>query len=74
MKTEKIEIATEYIRLDQLLKFTGIADTGGQAKEIVASGVCVIDGEPCLLRGKKLRPGDAVSIEDVRIEVVGPCR
>ena len=66
--------ATAYIRLDQLLKFTGIADTGGQAKEIVASGVCVINGEPCLLRGKKLRPGDAVLIEDIRIEVVGPCR
>ena len=56
------------------MRFTGIADTGGQAKEIVASGVCVINGEPCLLRGKKLRPGDAVLIEDIRIEVVGPCR
>lgn len=63
MKTESVTIRTEFIKLDQLLKFTGTAQTGGHAKELVAEGVVTVNGEPCLMRGKKIRPGDRVSVD-----------
>lgn len=63
MKTESVTIRTEFIKLDQLLKFTGAAQTGGHAKELVAEGVVMVNGEPCLMRGKKIRPGDRVSVD-----------
>ena len=58
MTKETIKIKTEFIKLDQLLKFSGIAETGGHAKEIVAEGVVSVNGEICTMRGKKLRSGD----------------
>lgn len=66
MIEKKIPIATEFIKLDQFLKFTGIAETGGHAKEIVAEGVVSVNGEICLQRGKKLRSGDVVELDDYR--------
>lgn len=64
MKTETVSIQTEFIKLDQLLKFAGIAMTGGEAKEIIAEGAVSVNGEPCLMRGKKIRPGDTVVLEE----------
>ena len=69
MKIEEIKIRTEFIKLDQFLKFCGIAETGGHAKEIVAEGVVFVNGELCLQRGKKLHPGDTVEIDDYKIFV-----
>lgn len=66
MIEKKIPIATEFIKLDQFLKFAGIAETGGHAKEIVAEGVVSVNGEICLQRGKKLRSGDVVELDDYR--------
>lgn len=60
---ETIKIRTEFIKLDQLLKFAGVAETGGRAKELATSGRALVNGEPCAVRGKKLRPGDAVEWE-----------
>ncbi|MCR4693585.1 MAG: RNA-binding S4 domain-containing protein [Firmicutes bacterium] len=62
MKKE-IEITTEYIKLDQLLKFSGISGTGSSAKEMILSGIVSVNGKVCLLRGKKIRKGDAISID-----------
>ncbi len=59
MKTIKIE--TEFIRLDSLLKLTGMVDTGGQAKILIQNGEVAVNGEICTMRGKKLRPGDRVA-------------
>lgn len=70
MKTVKAAIKTEYIKLDQLLKFIGIAETGGHAKEIVAEGVCRVDGEVCTQRGRKIFPDHRVEIDDYIIQVV----
>ncbi|MBQ4100934.1 MAG: RNA-binding S4 domain-containing protein [Oscillospiraceae bacterium] len=70
MSTERIKIHTEFIKLDQLLKFAGIAETGGHAKEIVAEGVVYLNGELCTERGKKIRPGDKVSLDDIVLEIV----
>lgn len=59
MKTIKKE--TEFIRLDSLLKLTGMVDTGGQAKILIQNGEVAVNGEICTMRGKKLRPGDRVA-------------
>ncbi|WP_322175304.1 RNA-binding S4 domain-containing protein [Acutalibacter caecimuris] len=57
---ERIGIETEFIKLDAFLKLTGLVDTGGQAKAAVQQGMVKVNGEPCPLRGKKLRQGDVV--------------
>lgn len=58
---EEIKITTEFIRLDSFLKLTGMVDTGGQAKVVIQNGEVMVNGEPCTMRGKKLRTGDEVS-------------
>lgn len=69
MIEKEIQITTEFIKLDQFLKFAGIAETGGHSKEIVAEGVVSVNGEICLQRGKKLRPGDVVELDDYRLTI-----
>lgn len=64
---EKIQIRTEYIKLDQLLKFSGIASTGSEAKALILDGNVKVNGEVCLMRGKKIRPGDTVEAEGRQI-------
>ncbi|HHW00945.1 MAG TPA: S4 domain-containing protein YaaA [Clostridiaceae bacterium] len=59
---ENIKINTEYIKLDQFLKWCGIAETGSQAKEFILSGMVKVNGETELRRGKKLRDGDLVEV------------
>ena len=56
----KIKISGDYIRLDALLKYSSIASTGGEAKILIQNGEVTVDGELCLIRGKKIRPGDVV--------------
>ncbi len=58
-----IKITTEYIKLDQLLKFSGIVDSGVFAKEIILDGLVKYNGEVCTMRGKKVYPGDNVEVE-----------
>ena len=69
MKTEKIAIHTGFIKLDQLLKFVGAVETGGQAKVAVQSGLVKVNGETCLMRGKKLRPGDRAEYAGITVEI-----
>ena len=69
MKTEKIAIDTEFIRLDALLKFGGAVDTGGQAKLVIQDGLVKVNGEICTMRGKKMRSGDRAEYESVQYEV-----
>lgn len=56
----EVTITTEFIKLQDLLKFAGLVETGGEAKERVQAGEALVNGETCLQRGKKLRPGDKV--------------
>ena len=67
---EKREITTEFIKLDALLKFSGLCETGGEAKLCVEDGLVKVNGETCLQRGKKLRPGDRVELDGEAVEVV----
>ena len=60
METHEIKIHTEYIKLQDLLKFAGAVETGGDAKLIIQEGRVLVNGEVCTMRGKKIRPGDDV--------------
>lgn len=58
----KIEITTDFIKLDSFLKLAGACSTGGDAKSAVIAGRVLVNGETCLMRGKKLRTGDTVTL------------
>ena len=64
-----IEIITEYIKLQDLLKLAGLTYTGGEAKVMVQEGLVKVNGEVCTMRGKKIRPGDRVEFEGKTLEV-----
>lgn len=67
---EEIAITTEFIRLDSLLKLTGLVDTGGQGKLLIQQGQVLVNGEVCPQRGKKLYPGDRVQLGDRSFQVL----
>ena len=70
MKTVEIKINTEFIKLDSLLKFAGLAETGGIAKDIIPLGRIKVGGEVCTMRGKKIRPGDKVQIDEIDTQIL----
>ncbi len=69
METSSVKIRTEFIKLDQLMKFSGLCDTGGFAKELIQQGQVKVNGEVCTMRGKKIRPGDVIEVDRMRVEV-----
>ena len=64
MQKENIAITTEYITMDKLLKFSGVADTGGQAFLMVEDGIIKLNGKLVTEKRKKVFPGDVVNIDD----------
>lgn len=58
----EIKIETEFIKLDALLKFANLVSSGGEAKLRIAEGEVLVNGEKCIMRGKKLRPGDRIEL------------
>ena len=66
----KIEINTEFIKLDSALKFAGIAENGAYAKEIILDGEVMVNGEIELRRGKKLYKGDKFKISGEEYEII----
>ena len=58
---ETITITTEYIRLQDLMKLADMVSSGGEAKQLIQDGQVRVNGEICLQRGRKLRPGDVVT-------------
>lgn len=72
MEYKKVEVTikTEFIKLDSLLKYVGLCETGGIAKEIIAEERIKVNGELCTMRGKKIRPGDRVQIDEIKSEIV----
>lgn len=67
---KEIVIETEFIRVDQLLKYASIASTGGEAKIIIQEGMVKVNGEVTLQRGKKIRHGDIVEVNDIKFEIL----
>ena len=68
MKT--ITITTEFIKLQDLLKFANLVSSGGEAKERIQAGEVTVNGEVCTMRGKKIRPGDVVAFAGQELTVV----
>lgn len=69
--TEKINIPikTDFIKLDSLLKLADLVESGGTAKMIILEGRVSVNGEVCTMRGKKIRPGDIVTVENFEVTV-----
>lgn len=75
MDAEDVLIYTEWIRLQDFLKFAGTVGTGGEAKVRIQAGEASVNGEPCTQRGRKLRPGDTVTFAGKAYRVThGDCR
>ena len=64
-----ISIQSEFIKLDALLKFANLVCSGGEAKIRIAEGDVFVNGEPCTMRGKKLRPGDTVALDGETVRI-----
>ena len=67
---EQIAIHTEFIKLQDFLKFANAVETGGMAKNYIQDGQVTVNGVVCTMRGKKLRPGDSVVFEGCTYQVV----
>lgn len=63
MSIKKVEINTEYIKLEQLIKFSGFCVTGGEAKNIILNNSVFVNNQACNMRGKKLYDKDIVEIK-----------
>ena len=70
MEQRQVHIETEFIKLDSLLKWEGLVETGGEAKERIQDGQVQVNGQVCTQRGKKLRPGDQVQLAGVQLLLV----
>lgn len=64
-----VEISTEFIKLDALLKFAALVGTGGEAKYVIAEGLVKVNGEVCTMRGKKLHAGDTVTFAGETVKI-----
>ncbi|NLN97251.1 MAG: RNA-binding S4 domain-containing protein [Eubacteriaceae bacterium] len=62
---KEISINTPFIKLDQFIKFIGLTASGSEAKWLIQNGEVQVNGEICLMRGKKLKEGDEVFISDI---------
>ena len=63
MEYKKISVKEDYIKLDSALKLAGLVSTGGHAKNVIQNGEVKVNGEVCLLRGKKLKSGDKAEFD-----------
>jgi ribosome-associated protein len=69
MQKVSFDLSGEFVELNQLLKLTGLCDSGGAGKAIVASGAVSVDGKKELRKTAKIRAGQVVALGDVRITV-----
>lgn len=60
---KEIKIDTEFIKLEQLMKFGSMVQTGGEAKRLINQELVLVNGEICTQRGKKIRSGDEVQFD-----------
>lgn len=67
---EIIKIKTDYIKLDSLLKFSGLAESGSFAKMMIADNIVKVNGEVCTARGRKIRTGDTVSVRNIDLKII----
>lgn len=60
-----LAITTEYIKLQDAMKYANIVYSGGEAKQLILEGAVSVNGEICTMRGKKLRPGDKFTFQNM---------
>ncbi len=63
MNYKELKIKEDYIKLDSALKFSSLVPTGGIAKMVILDGLVLVNGEVCIMRGKKLHKGDKVEYD-----------
>lgn len=65
MEYKKISVKEAFIRLDSAMKLAGVVSTGGHAKLVIQNGEVSVNGNTCLMRGKKLVSGDTVEFNGI---------
>ena len=65
----EVKITTDFIKLDSFLKLASAVSTGGHAKMVITGGEVTVNGQVCLMRGKKLYKDDLVEFEGVQYKV-----
>ena len=70
MEEHEFRPTGEFIELHQLLKLSGLCDSGGAGKALVASGAVSVDGQQELRKTAKIRPGQSVTVGQARIRVL----
>jgi ribosome-associated protein len=71
MQQIEFQLRGEFVELNQLLKLTGVCDSGGAGKALVAEGAVSVDGQVELRKTAKIRAGQVVTLGDVRIQILG---
>ncbi len=69
MQQIEFSLTSEYIELMKLLKLTGVASSGGEAKNLIVSGAVSVNGEPTQVKRLKIRQGDSVTSNEFRISI-----
>ena len=69
MELFQLRAGEDFIRLGQVLKAAGMADTGAEAKEVIQDGLVMVNGETETRRGKKLYSGDIVSYDGKELQI-----
>ena len=70
-EAERVVIYTEFIKLQDALKYANAVESGGMAKTVIQDGQVKVNGEICTMRGKKLYPGDRFSFMGAVYEICG---
>ena len=70
MDKKVIKVEGEYIKLQDLLKYSGLCQTGGHAKIVIQNGEVKVNDEVCTMRGKKISTGDVAEYNNEQVEVI----
>ncbi len=62
-------ITTEFIKLQDAMKYGNVVFSGGEAKQLIQDGVVSVNGEVCTMRGKKLRDGDSFTFHGQTFQI-----
>ena len=66
---QEVPITTEFIKLQDAMKFANLVESGGEAKVVIQEGDVSVNGEVCTQRGRKLRPGDSFTIDGITCRI-----
>ena len=64
-----VPIVTEFIKLQDAMKFANLVESGGEAKVVIQEGDVSVNGEVCTQRGRKLRPGDSFTFDGITCRI-----